>query len=340
MALSPTTLNMSLDTSLNSPLAARIKATELDLYNKETEPYSPFLTITLPETKIHHKTETGITNQTLKIDDLDELIKWFNGVFDEPEVSVAVKGDPTIKLSSLSYHPSLKTEVKVKTLNYLEGFGVKEMDFVMPPAANGYNLKGVLNIPNSGSLALHLGNLSFNMMAGDVNLGLANIYDTVLNPGDNTPFFDGVLYFDRLIPNLGAILDSQKDTLAKGVLAFNATGNATVINGEHIMYVEKVLNSKHIPFELPIMSLLSSLLKGLMADDKSSLTDFVGELTGNSTLLENMLDHFNKTDLADLEGGDDGSKDSGKKVKRGGSNVSLMWNMLRLSRRTKRHGIL
>lgn len=331
MALSPTSLNMSLDTSLNTPLAAKIQSTKLSLYNKDTEPYSPFMKITLPELNVNHKTETSVVNQTVHIDDLDELIKWFNGVFDEPEVKVSVKGDPTVKLSTLTYHPHLNTDVKVKSLDYLAGFGVNEMEFVLPPKENGFNLKGTLNLPNSGSLELFLGNLTFNMMSGNVNLGYANLYNVDMKPGNNTPYFDGEFFFNELIPNLGTILDAQKEALSRGVIAFNATGNSTTINGEHIMYVEKVLNAKHIPYEIPVTTLLSSLVNGLMGDGKSDLLDLAGDLVGNKTLLDNILEHWNETNPT-------GNGESiGKKVKRVVPNASLMWNMIRLSNRVKKH---
>jgi hypothetical protein len=338
---------MSLDTSMDTPLEATLLETDLDLFNRDSldagEEYSPFLRITLPKLKIHHKTEAQVANQTLEILDMDELIKWFHGVFEDEEVEVGVRGDPTVKLSSLSYHPKIDTTVRVAALNYLKGFGITSMKFNMPPdEKTGYNLEGELNLPNSGALTLYLGNLTFNMLAGDVSLGYANLYDAELRPGNNTPKFDGEFYFHKLVPNLAAILDSQKDALGRGVILLHASGNSSTINGEHIPYVEKVLNTKRIPIEIPVMTLLSDVLQGFLGD-KGTLQDLAGDLLGNSSLIDNIMGHWNETSKG---GGEDGGGgidlgdlgiDLKKKVKRVIPGASLIQNMMRLSKRVKKH---
>merc|ERR1712072_226642 len=111
-----------------------------------------FLSLELPKQNVNGKTELDIAQQTQTITDFDELVKWFNGVFDLKEVPVSVYGKPKVSLGALDYNPTLDKEVQVPAPNYLEGFGIDTLRLQLPPAENGYNLKGKLNLPNQGVL--------------------------------------------------------------------------------------------------------------------------------------------------------------------------------------------
>ena len=77
-ALSPTELSVTLDTQLDTPLAADLDPTTLFVYNKDTPEYSPFLNVTLPKLHANHKTPVLVTNQTVKVTNETELVKWFD----------------------------------------------------------------------------------------------------------------------------------------------------------------------------------------------------------------------------------------------------------------------
>ncbi|KAJ3548118.1 hypothetical protein NM208_g1152 [Fusarium decemcellulare] len=286
-ALSPTHVNMSLQTSLDTPLGVKLDPVDLYLYNKDTETYSPFFKLHLPEQHIKHKTDIIVSNQTLLVVNETELLIWFNKFFDEPEVKLSLKGEPKIHLGTLKYERSLDKTIEVPSLNYLNGFGLRDMDFMLKSTDTKYNMKGNLNIPNSGVLTLGLGNLTFNLMSGETRLGLVNLYDVQLRPGNNSVPFDGNFFFDELVPNLSEVLDSQKGPLSKGYIELTATGNSTVVNGEHIKYIEGVLNKKHIKFTVPVITLLGDVVGGLLGADQGSLLDIFGGAIGNSTLLRN-----------------------------------------------------
>ncbi|KAF4951246.1 hypothetical protein FSARC_12973 [Fusarium sarcochroum] len=326
--LSPTEVNMSILTSLDTPLAAILKPVDLYLYNKETQPFSSFLKLRFPERHINHKTELSITNQTLLVMNETELLIWFNRFFDEPKVELSLEGKPEIHLSSLKYHRSLKKTIEIPSLTYLDGFALKDLQFdLQSNRTSKYNMKGNLNIPNSGVLRLGLGNLSFNVVSGDVRLGLINLYDLQLWPGNNSVPFEGNFFFDELVPNLSAVLNSQKGPLGNGYIEFNATGNATIANGKHIKYVEGVLNNKHIRFTVPVITLLGDVIGGLLDSDQGSLLDIFGGAVGNTTLVEHILNHW--------EG--DGQEQPGDKTVRGlmkrskeGRSRSWMWSLLKL----------
>ncbi|WZH46783.1 hypothetical protein QYS62_007891 [Fusarium acuminatum] len=326
--MSPTEVNMSIITSLDTPIAATLKPVDLYLYNKETKAYSSFLKLHLPEQHLNHKKEVTVTNQTLKVTNETELTKWFNLFFDKPDVELSLKGKPEVHLGALKYHRKLEKTVEILSLNYLDGFALKDLTFDLASnRTSKFNMKGNLNIPNSGVLRLGLGDLQFNVMTGDIRVGLINLPDLQLWPGNNSVPFEGNFFFDQLVPNLSEILDSQKGALNNGYMEFNATGNSTTVNGEHIKYIEGVLNYKHIRFTFPVISLLGDVLGGLLDADQGSLLDIFGGAVGNSTLLEHVLGHW--------DGGDEGTS-SNKTARgllargKGGKPKSWMWSLLKL----------
>lgn len=152
-----------------------------------------------------------------------------------------------------------------------------------------------MNLPNAGVLTLGLGNLTLNLFSGDIKLGFVNVYDVVLPPGNNTRNYEGQLYLKELVPNLGGILDSQSAPLADGNIELKARGNATMVNGMHISYVEQVLNNKTLVATVPVISLLSDVIGSFSASGNASLADLLGDTIGNSTFIEGLLSHWNAT---------------------------------------------
>ncbi|KAL7758747.1 hypothetical protein ACKLNR_011174 [Fusarium oxysporum f. sp. zingiberi] len=326
--LSPTEVNMSIETQLKTPIAATLKPVDLFLYSKETKPVSSFFKLQFPETHIKSHTNVTITNQTLLVTNETELTKWFNVFFDKPDAELSLEGKPEIRLGSLKYHRSLKKTVDIASLNYLDGFALKSLDFDLNAnRTSKNNMKGMLNIPNSGVLRLGLGNLTFNVMSGDIRLGLINLWDLQLWPGNNSVPFDGNFYFDQLVPNLSEILDMQKGPLGNGYLEFNATGNTTIAGGEHIKYIEGVLNYKHIRFTFPVITLLGDVLGGLLDANQGSLLDIFGTSIGNSTLLEHVLGHWDNNG----EGGSS-NKTARSLMERSKTRApkAWMWSLLKL----------
>ncbi|GAW19267.1 hypothetical protein ANO14919_087530 [Xylariales sp. No.14919] len=294
-AVSPTQLSVSLNTELDTPLAADLDPTTLYVYNKGTPDYSPFINVTLPKIHVNHKTPVVFTNQTVMVTNETELVKWFDQVFDLPDVELSVKGKAKVHLGALQMTSSISKTIKAASLNHLEGFGITSLRLIFPPLEDGTNIKGTLNLPNAGVLTLGLGNLTLNLFSGDIKLGFINIYDVTLPPGNNTQLFDGQLYLNELVPNLGAILDSQSKPLADGNIEIIAVGNATVVNGMHIGYVEQVLNKKSLVSTTPVIKLLGDLISSFSANGDASLSDLLGDTIGNSTFIEGLLDHWNST---------------------------------------------
>ncbi|KAI1342713.1 hypothetical protein F5Y15DRAFT_313206 [Xylariaceae sp. FL0016] len=297
IVVSPTELNVSLSTELDTPLPAVIDPTTLFLYNKDTPDYSPFLNITLPKQHVDGKTEVNVDGQIVQITNETELIKWFNNVWDLPQTELSVKGKSKVHLGALKSTANIKKTVEVSSLNQLSGFGIEELRLMLPPDENGNNIKGTLNLPNWGALTLGLGDISLNLMSGGVRIGLITVHDVSIPPGNNTRDFDGQLFLGTFVKNIGAILTSQADALSDGNIQIDATGNQTVVNGQRIPFVEAILNNKRVTSYVPVVQLLSDLISSFTGSGTSiSLTNLVSDVFGNSTFIEEVMSNWNTTE--------------------------------------------
>jgi len=115
--MSPTQLNVTIHTELDTPLPARLDPMTLHLYNSETPEYSPFLALQLPETHTNHLTELNIESQVVTISNETELIKWFSSVFDDRNTTLSNRGDTTVHLGALHYDVHLDKTVAMPGLN-------------------------------------------------------------------------------------------------------------------------------------------------------------------------------------------------------------------------------
>lgn len=329
LALSPTHIGMSMLTSLNTPLPAKLHATELLLYNQNSSAEYAFSKLQLPEMRIDGKTDVSVVNQTLLITNDTELTAWLEDFFVKETVTMSMKGKPHVSLGALEYSADLDKTMEFAGLNYMKGFGIIDQELMLNSNESESNMKGHLNIPNPGPFTLGFGDLTFNVLAGNIRLGIITVYNVVVQPGNNTLDFEGSLFFDQIIPNLSAILDSQKQALAEGSLEVFASGNKTVVDGTRIPYVENVFATKRVPMKLSVISLLSSLMSSLLNADQNSLLDIVGEAVGNRTLFENVLDHWDNARQKDSEA----KKRSLVKTMKGGRSWMLSLMKLGLKRR-------
>ena len=126
-------------------------------------------------------------------------------------------------------------------------------------------------------------------MVGGYKLGLANLYNVVLSPGNNQ--VAARIHADLMtaIENLPDILATQRDPLSRGMIELQASGNSTVYNGEHIEYFEYVLNDLLLSAEMPIMKLLTDTIGGMIG--------------GSSDFLGNIMESVNITEIMDIIGG-------------------------------------
>ncbi|KAI1464467.1 uncharacterized protein F4812DRAFT_442178 [Daldinia caldariorum] len=294
IAITPEKLNISITTSLDTPLPADIDPVTLFMYNHE-RPDNPFCNITLPPLHVDGETEIVVTDQTVTITNETELVSWFSNVFDQPKVTLSTRGDAKIHLGALHSDGHIDKTVEVNSLNKLDGFAIEHMQLLYPALENGTNIQGSLNLPNWGALTLGIGNLSLNLMAGDVRIGLVTVYEVLLPPGNNSRYFNGELYLDVLMQNLGTVLSTQSGPLNDGNIQIDATGNATVVNGQHIRFIEAVLNHRRVTSTIPVTKLMGDLIGSFTNGSQVSIPDILDDVFGNSTLIQEVLSHWNST---------------------------------------------
>lgn len=130
--------------------------------------------------------------------------------------------------------------------------------------------------------------MTLNVMVGGFKLGMARLYDVVLEPGDNA--IDARIDADlqTALQNLPEILESQQDQLSRGKIELQASGNTTIFNGERIEYLEYILNDLVLSAELSIMKVL---------------TDTVGGMIGGAgDLISDLMSNVNLTEIMDILG--------------------------------------
>ncbi|KAG5929312.1 hypothetical protein E4U42_006293 [Claviceps africana] len=328
--ISATQLKIAFNTSLDVPLPARLSEFTVDLYNKDTSPFTPFVKLDIPGQMLNGNTTLIVPPQLTTIENEAELVRWFDQIFDSESSTVSLAGHPKVHLGELAADPRIDKTIALPGLKRFSGLGIKDLKLMFPHDKNGNNLKGTINIPNAGVFALSFGNITFDVFSGAVKLGQITTYNVVLHHGNNTLDFDGKVDLPNLVKNLGPVLDSQKAALSRGQVEINVTSTAVMVHGERIPYVEKILGRKPLTTSMSVISLFSDVLSGLLGGGSSSIVDALGDVVGNNTFLQNVMNNYNHTLSAKK------AKTPSLLSKRAPNpKDALMWNMLKLGLRMK-----
>ncbi|EJP70561.1 uncharacterized protein BBA_00191 [Beauveria bassiana ARSEF 2860] len=308
----PDSILCNLNTSFKSPLPASIQPFSLQLYNRATPTFTPWLTMQIGKIKVNGDTQIRVINQMQRITDGDEFTKWFGKFVDEEELDLDVRADTaTINLGILESRPVLDKTITFKGLNLHRGIRLEHAQLVLPPV-NGHNLKGMLMIPNKSPIAFGIGDYTLDVFAAGVNIGYITIKDTVLRPGDNLQALDGFIDLKVLVANVGAIINSMALSLADGMIEVTVTGRECYIHGQRSTLIENVLNHRSLIIHGSIATVAADLVGGLLmpqlntghgTNQGSAFIDAISTVFSNQTLMGNIADHWNKTKKKRSEGG-------------------------------------
>jgi hypothetical protein len=163
-------------------------------------------------------------------------------------------------------------------LNKLQGFSVAGAQLLLPPDTAGNNLKSTLNIPNYSPVTFDLGNQTFQLKIGNIDVGEATIFDLTLTPGTNRKTLIGTLDFLAVIDNLEYILNVSSEAMAQGNLRLWTNGKSTVYNGVHIPYYEEILGGLTLQADIPITQLLVGSLGGYLNDTAGGLQNLLDQI--------------------------------------------------------------
>ncbi|KAM3535913.1 hypothetical protein MY4038_000689 [Beauveria bassiana] len=276
----PDSILCNLNTSFKSPLPASIQPFSLQLYNRATPTFTPWLTMQIGKIKVNGDTQIRVINQMQRITDGEEFTKWFG--------KVTAGADKTITFKGLNLHRGIRLEHAQLVL----------------PSVNGHNLKGMLMIPNKSPIAFGIGDYTLDVFAAGVNIGYITIKDTVLNPGDNLQALDGFIDLRVLVANVGAIINSMALSLADGMIEVTVTGRECYIHGQRSTLIENVLNHRSLVIHGSIATVAADLVGGLLmpqlntghgTNQGSAFIDAISTVFSNQTLMGNIADHWNKT---------------------------------------------
>ncbi|KAM3445747.1 hypothetical protein NHJ13734_000200 [Beauveria thailandica] len=156
-------------------------------------------------------------------------------------------------------------------------------DLVLPPV-NGYNLRGMLMIPNKSPIAFGIGDYTLD----DI------IYKhwTASSTSGSWP------------ANMGAVVKSMAPSLADGMMEVTVTGRECYINGQRLTLIENILNHRSFIIHGSVATLLADLVGDLLmaqldtghgTNRGSSFINAISTVFSNQTLMGNIADHWNKT---------------------------------------------
>ena len=264
-AVSDNQVIIGLSTSLTVPggLTVRLDPIDLYLYNEETPGFNPYTMVSLDGQSVRGKTDISVQEKIVNIGNRTEINVFLEKMLYSKNTDISVKANTTAHIGALNFNIKLEKTVNVAALDELRGFSLDDARIKLPADQDGTNLLGRLTLPNWSDLTIGLGNLTFNAWAGDLVIGTASVFDVVLPPGNSTLPFRGELFLEVVMDNLLDILGTQGQAITEGVLEVIISGNKTTINGEHITYLENVLNPARIVSRIPILQLLMGVLSSL-----------------------------------------------------------------------------
>lgn len=291
IAVSDDAVKIGLETSLSVPggLTVKLDPFELWLYNKNATEFQPWSMVPMEQWTVSGKTDISIKDQVVGVGNRSELNIWLSDMLYNKESQISARGNTTAHLGALGFDVKLDKTVAVDGLWSLEGYNLRDSRLLLPPREDGVNIVGNMTLPNWSILDIGLGNLTFNAWAGDFLLGNVAVFNVFLEPGNTTLPFEGQLFLDTIFENLVDILGSQTTALTAGSLEIGISGNSTMVDGEHITYLESVLNEAHFFSRVPITQLLTDFLAGV-GDGSVKLEGLLDVLSdGFGPLLDDLL---------------------------------------------------
>ncbi|KUI56279.1 hypothetical protein VP1G_03622 [Cytospora mali] len=280
-AISNDKVAIALITELYGPsdIKVRMDPFEVHLYDKGNDVFYPFASLSVPAHTLKGRTQITIPKETVPIKNHTEFNKWLGKAIYHKKTNVSVKAETMIHLGAIKSHINIDKTASLAGLDQLSGMRIDSINLVKAEENNGNSFQGTFILPNYSPLSIGLGNLTLNIWTGEVLIGNASVTDVYLKPGNNTIPFTGQIFLEEVMMNSVDIIPSQKPSLAKGYLELGISGNSTTVNGEHITYIEDVLNGIRIKAQLNEHEILSGLARSLIGPDKTvTLSDMLSEI--------------------------------------------------------------
>lgn len=154
-------------------------------------------------------------------------------------------------------------------LNHLQGFSLGTPRLVLPAEPDGTNLEGNLTLANPGAVAIKFGDLAFNASVAGIFIGNLSISNVLLAQGNNTVPFKGQILLDAVVDNLNTILGNSSSG-SNGTVEMAISGGTCMVNGQHITYIENVLDATVLYASIPLQKLIQDGLSSVIGTNSTS----------------------------------------------------------------------
>lgn len=193
------------------------------------------------------------------------------------------RGNSVLHFGALSAPVVLDKSITVPALNKLAGFSLAFFKLVLPAEADGTNMVGNMTLPNASAMTVSFGELRYNISVAGVVIANLSVSNALLELGNNSVPFRARLDFDKITSNLGTILGSSS-SLSGTSLQMVVEGGQSLVNGQHIPWVDAVLAGSPLTAELPLTQALQDGLGSFVgANSTSSLGAAIGSLLAKGT---------------------------------------------------------
>ncbi|ETS87957.1 hypothetical protein PFICI_01785 [Pestalotiopsis fici W106-1] len=225
-----------------------------------------FTSIEFPETSSDAVVPVNIS-QIVTIDHLDELTTFNQRLLTNETVNVRVNGSTTVRVSGIArdYPITFSKDIAFAGFKSFAGINVTNPKVGLTQTKN-FNATAI--IPNPTLWSVDVGNTSFSTYFNNTKIGVTNITNMVLQPGDNEFPIEGDIS-QLVIVNA---LIQQPYCSNGGVLPFAITGDSVVNNNESIPWLANALSAFNVSLNIEIGAAVKSAGIPLSCADATNST--------------------------------------------------------------------
>lgn len=159
--------------------------------------------------------------------------------------------------------------ITIAGLNQLKGFTVDSFQLVLPAQADGTNLVGNLTLPNPSAVTIEFGDLVFNASIAGVVIANVSVSNVVLSQGNNIIPFKGEMFLDTVANNWSTLLGNSSSA-SNGTVEMGIRGVSCTANGQHITYVESILDNSVMYTSIPLEQVITDGLSNMTATNSTT----------------------------------------------------------------------
>ncbi|KAF7536517.1 hypothetical protein G7054_g4458 [Neopestalotiopsis clavispora] len=205
-----------------------------------------FTSLEFPETTSDAVSTVNIS-QPITVDHLDQLTTFNQRLLTNDTVNVRVNGSTTVRVSGIArdYPITFSKDIAFAGFQSFAGISVTDPTVGLTQTKN-FNATAM--IPNPTIWSVEVGNTSFSTYFNNTKIGVTNITNMVLQPGDNEFPIQGDIS-QLVIVNA---LMQRPYCENGGVLPFEITGDSVVNNGQSIPWLANALSAFNVSLNIEI----------------------------------------------------------------------------------------